>query len=256
MRCPPGQLHECSGVSEDEMRGWIVLPSLRLLACAVEKNGLTLQTALAHAALNTSRWGYSQYFWKHFTTFRRDAANASAAELLQLRDPAWRSSFVWRDPVDRFTSAYNSKCRQKDPSSRQHCHDFLQLQSRGAPPLSAVLASLRNRSGAPCSWNPHWAPQSCFCGLSNHTRAARITHLIPFRDLSRGLEAFYRGRVEPAKIPSLRQQMSRLTMAPAMARWPSHCTHSTSASLAPSVQAEVRQLYRVDYALLRALEVE
>ena len=33
------------------MQGWIVLGSLRLLSCAIEKNALTLQSALAHVAL-------------------------------------------------------------------------------------------------------------------------------------------------------------------------------------------------------------
>ena len=237
-----------------KVSGWAVMPELRLLSCMIDKNGVTLQTALVHVATNSTLAHARSIDTRTFWVGLRRVAEADILPLL--KDTRWRSSLVWRDPVERWLSAYNSKCLLKDFDGHMHCHKWLGLSDGlpNAPTHTSVLAAQRNKTNDmhPCSWNSHWAPQHCSCGLDNLLRTANISHVIPFQSIAAGLQQFYEGRVPPALKGIMRRQMARVTLAPGWnAAKMAHRTHANLSQLNAGIQAEIRELYKEDYLFLR-----
>ena len=70
---------------------------------------------------------------------------------------------VYRNPLERFLSAYRSKstkCLLGDAhDGRTHCHKVFRLEDEN---VSLVNVAYRLRTFG--RHNPHWAPQSDFCG--------------------------------------------------------------------------------------------
>ena len=167
--------------------------------CGIEKNAITLMNALVHTVLDLPPWKSGTEFWFRASPDMLDVSANRARELL--RDPSWRSAVVYRDPVERFVSAYKSKCELSDKDGREHCHKVFQT-ARPKPQLVAdALLSVSRAPPAPrCTrFDPHWAPQACFCtGLAE--TFPLYSHPIEFQNLTSGLEAFFRGRVNESVL--------------------------------------------------------
>jgi hypothetical protein len=110
------------------------------------------------------------------------ASNLSLA-YQALNSPAWTRVAVLRDPAERLLSAYLDKIQATTAFSRHKLLVYADILgvAAGLPPdapVSAVEQALRGVSFAefvdqvarrgserPAVWNPHWRPQSDFCGL-------------------------------------------------------------------------------------------
>ena len=88
-------------------------------------------------------------------------------------DKKWRRIVVHRDPVERFLSAYRSKCCLADTDGIQHCDQLFQLNRKRSEITPHAVASRLFSHGYR---NGHWMPQRAFCGdLARHGRATRTT---------------------------------------------------------------------------------
>ena len=126
-----------------------------VLTCGIEKNGITLLNGVLAEVMgrkfqwfpaNPSTVGLSL---EAFKDRLGDASNS------------WRKLVVYRDPMERFLSAYRSKCllADGDRDGRKHCHDLFRLNDSQISVLN--VASRLPQYG---HHNPHWATQTSFCG--------------------------------------------------------------------------------------------
>ena len=204
----------------------IALPALKILLCAPEKNAGTTLHAVAHVANGVARgtqdWTaptrlpQAAEFWWAFTPA---AANLSAAAVRRiLRRPPphhdrWRTAVVWRDPLERFVSSYESKCAGGDHDGGINCEQYFGLEA--SPTMEAVATALLRRREAPCGWNPHWAPQACFCGGLSSDFCAYGRRIRFGRDMGPSVHALFEGRVGAATLREIDAEMREATTVPA-----------------------------------------
>ena len=221
--------------------------------CGIEKNAITLMNALVHTVLDLPPWKSGTEFWFRASPDMLDVSANRARELLH--DPSWRSAVVYRDPVERFVSAYKSKCELSDKDGREHCHKVFQT-ARPKPQLVAdALLSVSRAPPAPrCTrFDPHWAPQACFCtGLAE--TFPLYSHPIEFQNLTSGLEAFFRGRVNESVLERVRTLLrDRRAVTDGSPEQGEHLTGEQgglSGHEMMQIRAQLREVYREDYAVL------
>ena len=156
----------------------VTFPEKRIIVCGIEKNGVTELNQLAAAIHNDTMESWFKYSPQSngikFTTFLR---------LLKFK--SWRKALIYRDPMERFLSAYNSKCLKRDIDGYLHCHRFFNLTDDEVS-LRAVAERLP-RDG---HLNPHWARQGAFCGNTFASNWGDYDFHIPTRNLSRLMDVF------------------------------------------------------------------
>ena len=101
-----------------------VLRPERMLLCGIEKNGITVQEAIARLV-----HGLEPSATDFFALAPHKAELPLAEYQALLADPAWRKAVVYRDPMERFLSAYNSKCLRADPDGFAHCEAVFRLRA-------------------------------------------------------------------------------------------------------------------------------
>ena len=90
-------------------------PSRKLMFCAIETCAQTLQLTLMHAIAGRHRtlWPFDM---------QPRSYGASTTNITQwIDDENWTRIVVLRDPVERWVSAYNSKCMLRDLDGKQVC---------------------------------------------------------------------------------------------------------------------------------------
>ena len=240
-----------------------VLKKSRMLICAVEKNGLSIIQRLAWLAEDKSPSNMVDY-WNRFTPARQKLPFRDFLALMY-NDSSWRKVIVYRNPLERFLSAYRSKCLLGDAhDGRTHCHKVFRLEDEN---VSLVNVAYRLRTFG--RHNPHWAPQSDFCGNTTVPLWEHYTHRIPFLNLTQGLLGAFKGRVSDSALAAmsaaLRHNHSLLVDSLTKNIPPSHLkytnldsSHVTNAgagdginrSLTPEVMRLLRKFYARDNALL------
>lgn len=208
---------------------FIVLPHIQTILCAIEKNGLSVQNAIARAihpdphpdfnATVTNGFRYSPDRWDMDEDLIRQ----------KLHDSRWRRIIVHRSPLDRFVSAYNSKCKNADGDGKRHCWELF-----GAENLSMHDVAARLDRRVPT--NPHWLPQARFCG----GLTATYTHAIPFDELASRL---------PRALGVREDTIAGAVHASGILA--THITNASGAShwLPAKLQATLRRIYREDIEL-------
>ena len=209
---------------------------VEVITCGIEKNGITLLNKILATVLgrgfewypaNPSTVGLSL---EAFKDRLGDASNS------------WRKLVVYRDPMERFLSAYRSKCllADGDKDGRKHCHNLFRLNDSQISFLN--VASRLPQHG---HRNPHWAAQTSFCGGTVGSMWTSYTHHVSFNNLSGIAEAF-KGRVPPATFEKIRIEL----------RPPASGTHITDAKAhvqadldSPAVRRLLYDFYRDDYRL-------
>ena len=235
----------------------IVLPGPKILLCVPEKDASTSVHAMAHVA-NGKRPGKklpADEFWWGLTPHR---ANMSAKDIRNaLQSTSWRSAVVWRDPVERFLSAYVSKCLSGDHDGPRHCQRYLGFRNDSKPTIADVISALKERHEPVCDWDAHWAPQACFCGGLGSDFAELYSHRIHVSTLQSGISQLLEHRVPPPRLRDALAELSNGTVSPLekQQRRPSFSAPTTELRLELGhrvVQRELRDMYARDYYVLDA----
>ena len=137
---------------------FIVIPEHRLLFCYIEKVGCTRFNEMFYTLTDrkTKRFWYSNAPSQHNMT-KSDLENL-------LADNAWHKAVFYREPLERFLSAFRSKCEDgHDRDGKGHCiRAFGQPRPTFPEAVSALMSPL-NKGDA------HWTPQYRFCGGLDRT---------------------------------------------------------------------------------------
>ena len=232
----------------------IVLPDPKILLCVPEKDASTSVHAMAHVA-NGKRPGTTlptDEFWWGLTPNR---ANMSVKDVRNaLQSTSWQSAVVWRDPVERFLSAYVSKCLRGDHDGPRHCQRYLGFLANSTPSMSDVASALKRRHEPVCDWNAHWAPQACFCGGLDSDFAELYSYRLHVSALQSGISQLLEHRVPPPRLRAALAELSNGTISPLnkLLRHPSH----SAAGMTTELRSELREMYARDYSMLRGSEQE
>ena len=200
---------------------WIVLPTFMTMMCAIEKNGQTVQNALAKS-IQTDPLATQQHVHLGFryTCERWKLDEEECTKLTR----QWKTFVVVRNPFERFVSAFKSKCSGKnDGDSQRHCWAIFGR--------NATLDSVADQLLAHESYNPHWDKQSEFCGgFDNYTSCISFRKIGALADL----------------LNTTDEMLRRPTSE-------THMTHSTAAALSPGLKEKLRRIYNKDFAWIRRL---
>ena len=210
----------------------LVMPEARTIVCGIEKCGIT---TMAHVAQLVNR--LANFHWWQSSP---DKFNTSfGAFLTLLGNPWWRSVVVYRDPIDRFVSAFQNKCLLKDRDGAKHCHRVFRLNASQMS-MEAVAAGLPAYGYS----NPHWIPQSHFCGGTVRSAWASYTHHILLSNLSRQLPDLFHDRVPDKTRASIRSYL-----AASQGPRNSHVTHASDTRVPVAVRQQLVDFYWEDYRL-------
>lgn len=255
-------------LSNELIGNFVVLPEQRVLLCTIDKCANTL---LAYAAARVSGRGTAhKNRASRDNTYAQVRYTGSAEDVAQLlfnpqasNGYPWRRAVVLRDPVERFVSAYVSKCLQCNATiggdGCYNCHSALGLPRRvdRVPTLAETVDAL-TRIGPRRVGNAHWVPQARFCGgLARSWRA--YTHVLPFGNVSAGLAALFEGRVPQSKRHALTQLLSRNETAGLLGgenhnrAAPGHTSRQVS-MMPQSLRTRLEAFYEEDLALLRDID--
>lgn len=152
---------------------FVIVPEYKLMLCYVEKvacKNFNRITCMLRAPELHGGKGCNSHVW-----FR----NTPAVHGLQLQDlkrmlvdPAWHKAVFYREPLERFASAFSSKCEQSDGDGAQICTGALGANS--TVPKRDVMNNMSERIrrfaiaatrlASPRRFDRHFQPQSLFCG--------------------------------------------------------------------------------------------
>jgi len=217
-----------------------IMPKARVFVCGVAKVGLTTWERVA-TIVNGKQFrsgGRTPWF-----SNSPEVYNVSFQDYLGLlHNKTWRGVVTYRDPIERFLSAYASKCELKDPDGRKHCHYRFNLSH----PTIEMVADRLSVSGYS---DHHWVPQSHFCGGTISTKWALYTDHVPIHNLSLGILDIFSGRIPHNTLRKIEEELSHLDGG--------HMTHSErrSTSLTPAVRSKLVDFYWADYRLFRINDV-
>lgn len=167
--------HECVALEQEKptlnwhmLERFILVPEHNLLFCYIEKVGCTAfndifaglrkryDARMIHTR-KTTGWFQNSPYEHGFT--KEDIESI-------LVNSSWHKALFYRDPVERFVSAYRSKCEYADPDGKWVCG-----MTFGSPVASFPLAvhrlrELHDRNDPEHDYtmNVHFMKQSSFCG--------------------------------------------------------------------------------------------
>ena len=168
---------------------------VNVITCGIEKNGITLLTRIIAEVLG------QEFKWYPSNPSMVGLSLEAFKDRLGDASNSWRKLVVYRDPMERFLSAYRSKCLLGDSDGRMHCHDLFRLNDSQISVLN--VASRLPQYGY---HNPHWATQSSFCGGTVGSMWTSYTHHVSFNNLS-GIADAFEGRVSPKTFEKIRIQL-------------------------------------------------
>jgi len=255
----------------------VPVPQHRLLMCLVEKNGVTALGVLAADLLGLHQrvdramadgfiagqdgFPYKNTFHEQYATMRKSPLAHKATAAARLFSPFWRKVVVVRHPVERFVSAYQSKCvaelamlKAGGYYAETRCLDVFRLRFED---VSMRAVAERLHLGAA---DPHWAPQSAFCGGLGETshHYERVMH----GDMAEALPRLLLRWGLPAAVVARASRVLQTTYKPARFGTKFHHQPNTSlrslktdnTSSGTMLEAATRRLvewfYRDDFALV------
>lgn len=206
-------------LTEGLLDRFIIVPEHHLLFCFVEKVGSTSFQELfrrvrgRHEPEQTSGdpWFRNSYAVHGWTKQQLECA---------LVDPSWHKAVFVRDPVDRFVSAWSSKCRGADKDGYELCNVQFGTKSLRLDEAATKIAAFdmqvknqaANHTGASAGpvlrdpdFDPHWKLQSDFCGGLRKTIHLYNTVEVLTRRNSRDkvLNLLDTVGVQPSDVPGL-----------------------------------------------------
>ncbi len=160
-----------------------VLNRVQVLICGIEKNGKTVIDRTIATVLE------KPFTWFPHNPVKEKLSVDAFKYLLQDRNSSWRKLVVYRDPFERFLSAYQSKCLLRDSDGRTHCHHHFDLND-----ANISIENIAKRLPLKGHTNSHWAPQTSFCADTVGTMWESYTHHVLFDDLIKIADVF-NGRI-------------------------------------------------------------
>ncbi len=174
----------------------VTFPAKKIVVCGIEKNGITELNELAAAINNDTQMQWFKY-----------SPQASGIKygtfLRMLKFTSWRKAIIYRDPMERFLSAYNSKCLKRDEDGYLNCQRFFNLTDS-----EVTLRAVAERLPQDGHLNPHWARQSSFCGNTFASNWHDYNFHIATKNLSRLIDVFD-GRLETEERARAEKYMLR-----------------------------------------------
>ena len=168
---------------------------VNVITCGIAKNGITLLKRILAEVLG------QEFEWYPSNPSKVGLSLEAFKDRLGDASNSWRKLVVYRDPMERFLSAYRSKCLLGDRDGRTHCHQVFKLNNSQISVLN--VASRLAKYG---HYNPHWATQSSFCGGTVGSMWTSYTHHVSFNNLS-GIADAFEGRVSPKTFEKIRIQL-------------------------------------------------
>lgn len=133
---------------------FLVLPSHKLMMSRIHKAG---PTGLNHIAVALEPPLFPQH--PDWTMHAASDHGLTAYDLSNiLRDPSWYKAFIYREPLERFLSAYRSKCEGFD--SMEGCERAFHHK---IPSFGGAIRRLVLRENY--LENDHFEPQAGYCNL-------------------------------------------------------------------------------------------
>lgn len=139
---------------------FIVVPEHHLLFCYIDKNACTAFNELFMRVRGQTVHG-GDVWYKN--TLDKHGLTAHLPELL--RNTTWHKAVFYREPLERFVSAYISKCvphHDKDPES--HCKQAFGRATVSFQDAVATIARKDKEEGVRHATNRHFMHQHRFCG--------------------------------------------------------------------------------------------
>jgi hypothetical protein len=146
---------------------FIVMPHHRLILCHIDKVGGTQFRRLFFELDNVERVVLGQhrlflandrsFLFKHASLQWHRISNKRLQRFLV--DPAWHKAVFWREPLERFLAAYDSKCGGRDRDGELHCENAF-----GNPRTTLAEAVRALAASNVTNHNTHFLAQSAQCG--------------------------------------------------------------------------------------------
>eukprot|EP00611_Tribonema_gayanum_P032697 TRINITY_DN9883_c0_g1_i1.p1 TRINITY_DN9883_c0_g1~~TRINITY_DN9883_c0_g1_i1.p1 ORF type:complete len:349 (-),score=37.67 TRINITY_DN9883_c0_g1_i1:695-1675(-) len=253
-------------VMDNLYQHWIIVPEIKLLFCFIEKVGCESFNDLFRSY--RSRWDPRQAKgrkpWRHNNMKAHNMSEADVDRLVL--DETWHKAVFFREPLERFLSAFRSKCEPGHDIDREHCTDTFGSED---PPFAVAVDRLRQ---APPITDAHWRPQSDFCGglPSKLSHFQTVEQLDPATSHEKVSALLHTLGVQPESIPAFHRHFPRPASSAADSSGTggggslevkqkagavpqTHLTHAADALrkyyLSPAMACAVVQYYIDDYLL-------
>jgi hypothetical protein len=148
-------------ISERLIERFVVLPNHRLLFCMIEKNANTAFGWLFNKVKRDSRYPMNVKQPQNSKKHNPYNYNMTIYEIsILLANSSWSKAVFYREPLNRFLSAYRSKCEAFDQDGNMWCDRAMHMKNDTATFGKAVqyIQSLDS------IYDPHFARQAEFCG--------------------------------------------------------------------------------------------
>lgn len=138
---------------------FIIVPEHKLMFCFIEKVACKSFNALFSKLREPYDSRQGQRPWWRNTPSKHNMDDADVERLLQ--DPSWHKAVFYREPLERFLSAFKSKCEPgHDRDGELRC--TFSFPTLKYPPTFADTVGLLGSSNH--RFEPHFVEQHLFCG--------------------------------------------------------------------------------------------
>ena len=158
------------------------MPEHKLLFCYIEKNSCSAFNRLfasvrSRAVPSQSLVGKAESWVPWGLNSPKALKMGSAAQIMaMLKDPAWHKAVFYRDPLERFVSALQSKCElggaKVDGDGKDHCRGEFGTETATFEQAVDHIAREDNATDAALqrvNEDVHFRRQSQFCGGLSHS---------------------------------------------------------------------------------------
>jgi len=176
---PPGCSLLQSGGGSGSYQHVILFPKAKLAFCGIPKVGITQWLQFLRFTVGAKDYQSFPHSKPDVDAMRFDTLQEHV-QMKILNDPEWKFAAFIRNPVERLLSAYLDKVASEKQAVRQHFQKNYGLNhtisfrefvnylgdERQSCPLSKKNYKIDGLRGVDWCANPHWRPQTFFCGLS------------------------------------------------------------------------------------------
>lgn len=160
--------HRLPRLADDLTEKFIVVPEHKLLFCYIEKVACTNFNMLFRSV--RARYHPEQL---EGSDYHRNTPEVHGVDLAHLErilaNSSWHKAVFYRDPVERFVSAFASKCEGADEDGPAHCQDQFGFPNISFGDAVQQIDDYDHNRADPHPFNRHFRLQSDFCGGLRNT---------------------------------------------------------------------------------------